>query len=119
MGIPFSRIGKEPIAFEVKINDLILKGEIAKDKNELALLIGKTSGKLRLTCDICSNEFDCDISEDVKLLISDGVYAIKGEELDEAVIEQSGAIDLEEILRGEIASIECDYHRCQICEKLN
>ncbi|MDR2639484.1 MAG: DUF177 domain-containing protein [Helicobacteraceae bacterium] len=102
---------------KVQIDGATLEGELSAGKSNLTRLSGRLSGKIRLNCDICLSVYERDLDENIEALISDGVYKGDGEEVSEAVIEQSGFIDLEEILRGEIASIECDYHRCDSCQK--
>ncbi|MDR1450752.1 MAG: DUF177 domain-containing protein [Helicobacteraceae bacterium] len=117
MRVPFARIGKEPVAVKAKIDETMLTGELSLKEVSLALFRGRLTGKIRLSCDICAKEYDCNFDEAIRLLISDGAYKGGGEDALEAVIEQSGYIDLEEILRGEIASSECDYHRCDSCQR--
>ena len=117
MCVPFPKAGKEPLAVKVAIGAALMEGELSAKGAALALFRGKLTGATRLNCDICYKEYDYALDEEIELLISDGVYNDKDKETREAVIEQKGAIDLEEILRGEIASIECDYHRCDNCQK--
>ncbi|MDR2906331.1 MAG: hypothetical protein LBU73_10315 [Helicobacteraceae bacterium] len=114
--IQFSRINREPIPVKVEADGMRLEGILTRERQNLVLFSGRLTGDMRLLCDLCAAEFVGKFDEPVRLFISDGEWAASDEEIDEAVLETRGAIDPAEILQGEIAALECDYHKCEKCK---
>ena len=116
MRIAFTRVSDQPIAVEAEYEGAKLAARLSK-RDGFALLDGSLTGSLRLSCDVCDQEFNADLNEPVRLLISDGIYdrTNADDEPDDPIVEMSGEIDLDEILAGEIAAFLCDYHRCESC----
>ncbi|MDR1912667.1 MAG: hypothetical protein LBQ52_10050 [Helicobacteraceae bacterium] len=119
MRVPFSRLGFAPIAVKVAIGEALLEGELKRGSKDLAFFSGRLTGKVRLNCDLCAEEYDCNLNEEIKLALCEGVFDGESEKIEEAIIECEDVIDCKEILRGEIASIKCDYHRCERCKANN
>ncbi|GHS88205.1 hypothetical protein FACS189487_05970 [Campylobacterota bacterium] len=117
MGVPFSRVGREPLAIRAESGGAILEGGLTLGDLGLVVFDGRLYGKITLACDLCAEDYETAFDEQIKLLISNGEFDAKDADIDEAVIEVDGAIDPKEILEGEIASLQCDYHRCPKCEK--
>lgn len=74
-------------------------------------------GKLTVSCDICAEQFDIMLNDEIKLLLSNGIYRGSVNELD--VVEMDGSVDMDELLHSEIGLIKSDYHRCELCKKQN
>ncbi len=110
------KITKTPLDFEVKLNKIIFKGTLEYHSGKLILLKAELSGSLDRACDICAEDFDMSIDEEVEFFISDGIYEDDNNlELD--VIESlNGVVDIEEVLASEIELIKSDYHSCDNCK---
>ena len=80
------------------------------------MLKGNLNGSLKKSCDICAEEFELLLDEDVEFYISDGVYEdVDNIELD--VVESlDGNADMEELLNSEVELIKSDYHSCESCQ---
>ena len=73
----------------------------------------KAKGKLLHSCDGCLEDFELDLDETSKLLVSDGVY--DGDDMD--VIESFDSfLDFDKVARSELESIRSDYHYCENCK---
>jgi uncharacterized metal-binding protein YceD (DUF177 family) len=114
MNIPFRRIGKTPQEFEVTSGEVTLKGTLFQKEGGLVLMKAHIGGKLTLPCDICAEDFDTMLDDEVELLLSDGLYHGSHDDLD--VVEMDGSIDLDELLHSEIELIRSDYHSCEACK---
>ncbi|MEA3521749.1 MAG: hypothetical protein U9R50_02110 [Campylobacterota bacterium] len=79
------------------------------------MLTGHINGTLNVPCDLCAENFDTILDEELKFLLSDGIF--NGHDEDYDVVESlTGMIDINEILSSEIESIRSDYHCCSECE---
>jgi uncharacterized metal-binding protein YceD (DUF177 family) len=113
MNIPFRRITKIPQEFEISSEGVTLKGTLTFKGRNLVTMNAHLSGKLQLPCDICAEQFDMPVEEELDLLLSDGVY--EGSEDNFDVVEMDGVIDMDEIIHSEIELIRSDYHSCNNC----
>lgn len=115
--IPFVALGRsKPLEFCVRLEQVCLEGSLSLSQKfsaeSLVEIRGRLSGIISVVCDLSGEEFEKPISEEVSLLLSDGLYTprqVDGGFLD--VIEcKNGIIDLEEILLSEVELIKSDYH---------
>ena len=116
MKITLRKVGKTPLDFDIKSDEITFKGYLQYDGGKLILLKAKLSGKINTDCDVCADEFDLDVDEEIELFISDGIYESKDDTLREVIESMDSMADLDEILASEIELIKSDYHSCQNCE---
>jgi len=110
------KITKTPLDFEVKSDEIIFKGYLEYHSGKLILLKAKLNGSLRKSCDICAEEFDLLVDEDVEFFISDGIYK-DDNSVDLDVVESlDESVNIEELLASEIELIKSDYHSCENCK---
>lgn len=112
------KVTSTPIDFELKSGEITFKGYLEYHSGKLILLKADLQGSLPKSCDICAEEFNLLVDENVEFFISDGLY--EGDtniELD--VVESfDGGIDMEELLDSELELIKSDYHACENCQEL-
>lgn len=84
-------------------------------KSNLAQLNGTITGSISIPCDLCAEEVENSLNEEITFYLSDGLYEGNDEELDVVEIDKS-MIDLEELLKSEIELIKSDYFCCENCE---
>ncbi|MEA3374055.1 MAG: hypothetical protein U9Q62_10270 [Campylobacterota bacterium] len=114
MNIPFRRIGSTPQEFEVTQEDALLKGTLVFKKRNLIFMQAHLQGKVSVPCDICAEQFDIMLDDEVELLLSDGIYNGSDEQFD--IIEMDNGIDTDALLHAEIELIRSDYHSCENCK---
>ena len=116
MKVTLRKVGRTPLDFEVKSNEITFKGYLEYHAGKLILLKAKLSGFVATECSTCGEDFRLPVDEDVELFISDGIYEDTNSiELD--VVESfTGIIDIEELLNSEIELIKSDYHSCDNCK---
>lgn len=113
MNIPFRRIGSTPQEFEVTNGAATLKGTLVFKQRNLVLMNAHLEGKVSVPCDICAEQFDIMLDDEVDLLLSDGIYNGSDETFD--VIEMNDNIELDALLHSEIELVRNDYHSCENC----
>jgi hypothetical protein len=116
MKIILRKVGKTPLDFEVKSNEMTFKGYLQYDTNKLILLNAKLNGKITTDCDVCADEFKLDVDENIEFFISDGVYEDNEDSLLDVVESFDSVADLEELMNSEIELIKSDYNRCKNCK---
>ena len=116
MKITLRKIGKTPLDFDMKSDEITFKGYLQYDTNKLILLKAKLSGKINTDCDVCADEFKLDVDEDIEFYIHDGIYESKNEDLLDVVECMDSTLDLDEILVSEIELIKSDYKSCDSCK---
>ena len=94
---------------------ITLKGTLVHQERNLVTMKARMSGKLRLSCDICAEEFEMNADEELELLICDGIYN-GSEDADLDIVEMTDSIDMDELLHSEIELIKSDYHSCEQCK---
>ena len=115
MKIKLIKVGKTPLDFDIKSNEITFKGFLQYHADKLILLEVKLTGLIDVECSQCAERFKLNIDEDIKFFISDGLYKGNNSELD--VIESFDSIaDLDELLNSEIELIKSDYIRCENCQ---
>ena len=116
MKVVLRKINTTPFDFEIKSNEITFKGYLQYHSGKLILLKAKLSGKLDTDCDVCANEFELEVDEDVEFYISDGIYT-KSEDLFLEVVESfDSMVDLQEIMHSEIELVMSDYKSCGNCD---
>ncbi len=115
MKLPFRKIGNTPQDFEVFSENVTFKGTLEHYQCGLIMLDGEIKGALSVPCDLCAENFDTILDEELKILLSDGIF--NGHDEDYDVVESlTGMIDINEILSSELESFRSDYHCCPECQ---
>ncbi len=118
MKIPFRKVGNTPQDFTLLKDKTTFKGTLEHFKHGLIMLDAHLEGAINLPCDICAENFDTILNEELKFLLSDGIF--NGHDEDYDVVEfLDGMIDIDEVLSSEIESLKSDYHSCEECKKQN
>lgn len=115
MKISFKKLGSQPLHFEVNRDKAFFSGDLIMKKSNLAQLNGTITGSISIPCDICAEEVEKPLNEEVAFYLSDGIFEGNDEELDVVEIDRS-MIDMEELLNAEIELIKSDYFCCKNCE---
>ncbi len=116
MQVNFKKVTKIPLEFSIESNDIVFKGSLKYDTENLVYLQATLNGSIDLDCDLCAEEFTLPLNEDIDFFISNGVYNGMNEDYD--VVEAiDGNIDLKELLNSEIELINSDYHSCEKCKQ--
>ncbi|MFZ2889729.1 YceD family protein [Sulfuricurvum sp.] len=118
MKIAFKKLGSQPLHFEENSDNAVFSGDLILKKSNLAQLNGTITGSISIPCDICAEEVEKSLNEEISFYLSDGIYEGNDEELDVVEIGQS-MIDMEELLKSEIELIKSDYFCCKNCEGIS
>ena len=114
MKIVFDKVGSTAKPIELEVQEVRLEGTLQKSGYHRVALDAQITGKLTLDCDRCGQAFDYDMSNRLKLTLSDMVSEDK-DDLD--IIEfLDGVIDITYILESEINAIEGAFHYCDSCD---
>ena len=116
MKIILRKVGRTPLDFEVKSDEITIKGYLQYDANKLILLKAKLSGKISTDCDVCAEEFKLDIDEDIEFFISDGIYEKHEDALLDVVESFDSTVEIEDLMNSEIELIKSDYNSCKNCK---
>ena len=116
MKIKLIKVGKTPLDFNEKFNEITFKGYLQYHANKLILLKANLSGKINTSCDVCADDFDLDVDEDINFYLHSGVYEINQNELLEVVEYLDDTADLQELLKSEVELIKSDYNTCKSCK---
>ena len=116
MKITLRKVGRSPLNFEKKIDQISLKGFLQYDKDKLVLFDAKLSGTLESECAICGETFELEVDEDLKFYISDGIFVDEKNSMIDVVEAKNGELDIDELLASETELIKSDYHCCEFCE---
>lgn len=114
MKIAFKKLSTQPLHFEVNRDNAFFSGDLILKKSNLAQLNGTITGSISIPCDLCAEEVERSLNEEIAFFLSDGIYEGSDEEMDVVEIDHS-MIDMEELLRSEIELIKSDYFCCQNC----
>jgi len=115
MKIAFKKLGSQPLHFEVNRDNAFFSGDIILKKSNLAQLNGTITGSILIPCDICAEEVELSLNEEIAFYLSDGIFEGNDEELDVVEVDHS-MIDMDELLNAEIELIKSDYFCCKNCE---
>ena len=115
MKIAFKKLGSQPLHFEANSDNAFFSGDLIMKKSNLAQLNGTITGSISIPCDLCAEEVERSLNEEITFYLSDGIFEDNSDELDVVEINNS-MIDLEELLKSEIELIKSDYFCCKNCE---
>ena len=116
MIVNFRKVTNIPLDFSVKSDNIVFKGSLKYDNENLVLLESTITGSIDLDCYLCAETFKQSLDENVSFLISNGVYSGVNEEYD--VVESfDGNINFEELLSSEIELIKSGYYSCENCKQ--
>ena len=116
MKIRLIKVGATPLDFEEKSNEMTFKGYLQYHANKLILLKAKLSGKINTDCNVCADEFELDINEEIEFYLHSGVYSANDDTLLDVVECLDDTADLQDILNSELELIKSDYNTCKNCK---
>jgi len=119
MKIEFKKVPRDINELKVEFNSVKIEGIFCKIALSLVKIEAKLSGNIEVDCSRCAQTETLTLDEELKLLLSDGIF--KGEEKEEfLVIEvENSLIDFDAIIQSELNSIKSDYHLCKKCLQKN
>lgn len=116
MKIEFKKVPFTEKDFINELDSVKLEGTFCKISSTLAKVNTTLVGMTSVQCCRCGDEYPFEVNENLKFLLSDGVY--NNTESDELVFEiENNTIDFDELIQSEISSIKSDYHICKDCLK--
>lgn len=116
MKVTLRKVGKIPLDFEVKSDEITFKGYLEYYSGKLILLKADLYGLTNTECSLCGEEFELPVDEKVKFFISDGIYEDNGE-IDLDVVESfDSTADIDDLMHSEIELIKSDYFTCENCK---
>ncbi len=115
MKIDFKKVSHSSVSFDIKLSDIVFKGQLKYYKRNLLDLDATIKGNLLIDCYLCGSEFLKPINEKINFLINDGVYDLHNDDL-EVIESLNGIIDIDELLNSEIELFKSDYHICSDCK---
>jgi uncharacterized metal-binding protein YceD (DUF177 family) len=113
--IPFKHLSSTPLDFEVCVDKTFFKGTLTHKKGKIGQLNGTITGTISLPCDICADDIEKTLNEEVSFYISDGIVSENEDDLDIVEIT-TPMINIEELLNSELELIRSDYFCCPKCE---
>ena len=116
MKIKLIKVGQTPLDFDEKFDEITFKGYLQYDTNKLILLKAKLSGKIITDCNVCADEFELDINEEINFYLHSGIYKHENEILLDVVECFDDTVDLQDILNSELELIKSDYNTCKNCK---
>ncbi|MGH1600271.1 hypothetical protein [Campylobacter majalis] len=119
MKIPFTKISTNTLDFDIEKDGLKFHGILKRKTNTLVLCNAKILGTTTHICDRCGIDIRLTLSENVDLMLSDGVYKDCENELGDVVEFFDGCIDLNEILISEVEAYNSDYFYCDSCKDID
>jgi len=94
---------------------LKFEGTYLKNNYGLVEIDATIKGKLCRACDICGEDSLMELSEELKLFVSDSLY--KSDEFLDVIEFLDGVIDFDLLFEGELESIKTLYFSCANCDK--
>ncbi|MBN2815794.1 MAG: hypothetical protein JXQ67_03875 [Campylobacterales bacterium] len=115
MKFALRKVTKTPLDFELQSGAITFKGYLEYDSGKLILLKAHMQGYIEKPCDICAEDFQLAVDEEIEFFISDGLYDGDNDVEFDVVESFDGNADMDEILNSEIELIKSDYHTCDSC----
>ena len=116
MKVTLRKVGKTPLDFEVKSNEITFKGYLEYHTGKLILLKANLKGLIDTQCSQCGEELKLPVDEEIEFFISDGIYEDENN-IEVDVVESFDSVaDIDELLNSEIELIKSDYHSCENCK---
>jgi len=119
MKIEFRKVPLQESNFDLKLDSVNFLGTFSKISSKLVKIDGKIDGILEVDCCKCGKSFDIALTENSKLLLSDGIYQEENEDEDIIIEIDDHIIDFDDILKSEIESIKSEYYICDECKLKN
>ena len=114
MKIEFKKIPQEKKEFNTSLDSVKIEGTFCSISSSLVKIEASLIGNIEIDCSRCGALDTLVVNEELKLLLSDGVF--KGDEDEFLVIEiENSLIDFDEIIQSEVNSIKSDYLYCKDC----
>ena len=118
MKIEFRKIPMLETEFEIISNSVKFLGTFSKISSKLAKINSKLIGNCDVDCCKCGVTFSIKIDNEIKFLVSDGIYSSEESEEEFVIIEvEEHMMDFNEILHSEIESLKSEYYICDTCKK--
>jgi uncharacterized metal-binding protein YceD (DUF177 family) len=115
--IEFRKIPLQDSEFEINLNSVKFLGTFSKISSKLARIDSVLSGKCDVDCCKCGTTFSIPVDNEVKFLVSDGVYSSAKEDEESVIIEVEGhMLDFNEVLHSELESLKSEYYVCDTCK---
>jgi hypothetical protein len=113
--IPFKHLNSNPLEFEVVVDKTFFKGTLVHKKGRIAQLNGTITGTILIPCDMCAENIERVLDEELSFYLSDGIISENEDEMDIVEIT-TPMINMEELLLSELELIKSDYFCCSHCE---
>ena len=114
MKIEFKKVPQITKELEVIYDSVKIEGTFCRISQSLVKVEAVLKGNTDIDCCRCGTTEVIEVEEELKLLLSDGIY--KNDESEYLVIElDNSLIDFDEIIESELNSIKSDYHICNEC----
>ena len=114
MKIEFKKVPQITKELEVIYDSVKIEGTFCRISQSLVKVEAVLKGNTDIDCCRCGTTEIIEVEEELKLLLSDGIY--KNDESEYLVIElDNSLIDFDEIIESELNSIKSDYHICNEC----
>jgi uncharacterized metal-binding protein YceD (DUF177 family) len=110
----FDKVSYSKKPFKLRVDNISLQGNLEKQDYHKVKLEATLSGNIDLICYRCGKQFKKQLDMPLSLTLTDNLIETT-DDLD--IIEfVDGAIDLDFILRSEVASIQNYYNLCDKCQ---
>lgn len=114
MKIEFKKVPQTAKEFIALFNSVKIEGIFCKISPSLVKVEAVLKGNTEIDCCRCGASEIVEVNEELKLLLSDGIY--NGDEEEFLIIEvENSLIDFDEIIESELNSIKSDYYICKDC----
>lgn len=114
MKIEFRKVPNEVTKLNTSFNSVKIEGTFCRISPSLVKVEAHLKGEIELDCSRCAKTETYLLDEELKFLLSDGIF--KGEDDDFLVIEvENSLINFDEIIQSEVNSIKSDYYICNSC----
>lgn len=116
MKIEFKKVPQIKKELLTEFNSVKIEGTFCRIAQSLVKIDAVLKGNTKIDCCRCGITEVIEVEEELKLLLSDGIY--KGNEEEYLVIEvENSLIDFDELIESELNSIKSDYYICNECLK--
>lgn len=116
MKIPFSKIGSVAYPFKLNLENVVFEGELKRKDTQLVELAMQMKGIVYRICDSCGQEMELEIDENIKLLLSNGIFKDEEGKMSDVVEFFDEQIDLIELGVSELESYLSGYFYCDNCK---
>ena len=116
MKIEFKKVPQIRKELLTEFNSVKIEGTFCRISPSLVKIDAVLKGNTKINCCRCGITEVIEVDEELRLLLSDGIY--KGNEEEYLVIEvEDSLIDFDEIIESELNSIKSDYYICEKCSQ--